>query len=67
MKKRIIIIAIIILTPILIFILGDFHFSKIDLLERDISVNKINNIDCGFWKNKSGGIGPIHTEVLEFN
>jgi len=66
MRKRIIIITTIILTIVLIFILGRFHFSSIYILGRDISVNKINDIDCGFWKNNDGGIDSLNFDLLEF-
>ncbi len=66
MKKRIIISTTICLTIVLIFILGRFHFSSTYGLGRDISVNKINEIDYGFWKYNGGGINSLNVDLLEF-
>lgn len=66
MKKRIIIITTISLTIVLIFILGRFHFSSTYGLGRDISVNKIDEIDCEFWKYNGGGIDSLNVDFLKF-
>ena len=49
-KKKFIIITGIILLPIFIFWLGDFHFSKHYLIGQNISTEKEKKIKCGFWK-----------------
>jgi hypothetical protein len=66
MKKKVIMILTTILIVVIIFILGRFHFSSTYFLGRDISVNKINEIDCGFWKYNGGGIDSLNIDFIEF-
>lgn len=49
-RKKIYIILAIILTPILIFWLGGFHFSKYYLIGRDVPFRRLHKIKCDDWK-----------------
>jgi hypothetical protein len=57
----------IVLTPVLVFIIGGFHFSNTYLFGRDIDVNRANEIGCGSWKYKSGYIADIKVDFIELN
>jgi hypothetical protein len=65
MKKIVIITAIIILLPLLIFWLGNFHFSKHYLIGRDIPFEKISKLKVDDWKD-AGGYGITGRDFLEF-
>ena len=58
-KKKFIIIIGIILLPIFIFWLGDFHFSKHYFIAQNISTEKERKIKCGFWKAYESVLGDI--------
>jgi hypothetical protein len=65
MRKRIIIIAIIILLPFLIFWAGRFHFSEFYFIGRDIPFERINRLNVD-WKY-SGGDRITGQDFLEFD
>jgi len=50
-KRKYIIITAVIIFPVLFFWFGRFHFSKYYFFGRDIRVEKISKIECGFWKD----------------
>ena len=58
-KMKFIIITGVILLPIFIFWLGDFHFSKHYFIAQNISTEKEKRIKCGFWKAYESVLGDI--------
>lgn len=66
-KTRIlIIVSAIIVMQVLIFWVGGFHFSKSYLIGRNIPPEKIERINCDFWK-ENGNDRVLEYDFLEFD
>ena len=63
-KRKFIIITGIILLPILVFWLGNFHLSEQYFIVRNVNTEKASKIKCRFWKAREGA---ILGDFLEYN